>query len=162
MQKVLKFSAMILFSVMLLTTAGCSSWWSNFRKDPVAQVQSIISTLDTVVTISTVIFSEVKMALPEAKRTEAQERFTRAVLAVEASKRMIRDALAVAEMAKDDSPNLQAVIQGALKSVESLRTLIRELQSLVRADAAANSIAQLPTKPDDLDAAVDSVRRWAH
>jgi hypothetical protein len=146
---------------VVLSTTGCATWWSNFKKDPIAQVQSIISTLETVVTIATVIFGEVKPALPEAKREEAQRRFTNAVLAVEAAKRALRDGLATAEAAHEDPPNVAGAIQGALKSAEDLRTLVRELQAMVRVSAPnASAVALPPTKPDDLDAAVEGVRKF--
>lgn len=155
-----KLIASVLIAAMLAMTPGCATWWSNFKKDPVAQVQSIISTLETVVTIATVIFGEVKPMLPEAKREEVQDRFTRAVLAVEASKRALRDGLATAEAAKQDPPDINGAIQNALKSAESLRALVREIQNMVRASAPEGSIVRPPAQPDDLDAAVDAVRKF--
>lgn len=155
-----KFIASLLVAIMLVTTSGCATWWSNFKKDPVAQVQSIISALETVVTIATVIFGEVKPLVPEAKREDVQQRFTRAVLAVEASKRALRDGLATAEAAHEDPPNIGGAIQSALKSAEDLRALVRELQNMVRASAPAGSAVQPPAQPDDLDAAVEAVRKF--
>lgn len=154
-----KLVASLLIAIMLATT-GCGAWWSNFKKDPVAQVQSIISALETVVTIATVVFGEVKPLIPEAKREDVQHRFTHAVLAVEASKRALRDGLSTAEAAREDPPNIGGAIQAALKSAEDLRTLVRELQNMVRASAPSAYASQLPTQADDLDAAVDSVRRF--
>lgn len=155
-----KLIASLLIASMLVMSSGCATWWSNFKKDPVAQVQSVISTLETVVTIATVIFGEVKPLLPEAKREDAQQRFTRAVLAVEAAKRTLRDGLSTAEAAQEDPPNISGAIQSALKSAEDLRTLVRELQNMVRMSAPAGSAAQPPAQPDDLDAAVEAVRKF--
>lgn len=151
-------SAMLM--AVVLTTTGCATWWSNFKADPVAQVQSVISALETVVTISTVIFSEVKPLIPEAKRDAVQTRFSAAILAVEAAKRMIRDALAVSEAAHQDPADLSAAITNAIKAADDLRTLIREFQNTVRMSAPANVIVQPPAKPDDLDAAVAAVQRF--
>lgn len=155
-----KFISALLIAVMLIMTPGCGAWWSNFKNDPIAQVQSIISTLETVVTIATVIFGEVKPLLPEAKREEVQARFTRAVLAVEAAKRALRDGLSAAEAAHEDPPNISGAVQNALKSAEDLRALVRELQNMVRASAPPGSAAQPPAQPDDLDAAVEAVRKF--
>lgn len=156
-----KFISFLLIAIMLSTT-GCGAWWSNFKKDPVTQVQSIISTLETVVTIATMVFGEVKPYVPEAQRASVQDRFSHGVLAVENAKRALRDGLDAAAAAHQDPPNLAEASQSALKAAEDLRALVRELQGMVRTSAPAGSVAALPAQPDALDAAVEAVRRYQH
>lgn len=154
--------SVLLVAVMLVSATGCSSWWQKFKSDPAAQVQSVISTLETVITIASVVFAEVKPLIPEAKREEAQQRFSHAILAVENAKRVLRDGLDSAAAARQDPPNIQAMVASAVKAAEDLRSLIRELQDVVRTSASSNSVARLPAAPDDLDAAVEAVKRFQH
>ena len=152
-----RFLVALLVAVMLVMGTGCGSYWSNLKKDPVTQVSTTLSTLDSVITIASVIFGEVKPLLPEGKRNSIQQRFSHAVLGVEAAKRALREGLEVAKEANDESPNFVKLMQDALQAANELRTLVREMQQMVKMDAPSGSAAAPPAEPDDLDAAVESL-----
>lgn len=149
-------STIIIASMLCMS---CSTWMDNFKKDPVAQVQTVITTLQSAINIATLIFGQAYTLLPEAKKADAKRRFDHAVMMVEHSKRTLRDALATAQATSASNPNLVEAFQKAIATADDLRALVREIQMLVKDQAAAGTFAYPSTQPDELDMAVDDLKR---
>lgn len=141
-----------------LLNASCAAWYDHFRKDPVAQVQSTISTLQTVINIATLVFGDVYPMLPAAKQAEIKNRYDHAILAIENSKNALRHGLAVAEAAKNGSPDIGTLLTNAAKAANDLRMLVREMQSLITDSATKTRLA---AGADDLDFACKAIETRA-
>lgn len=114
----------------LTTLTGCATWWSNFKKDPVAQTQTFIRSIDTILSIATVVFGEVKPQLPPAVQPTAQVKFDAAVLAVHRSVDAIQSTVQTAADAQQDKPNLTKLIADATKAVQDVQAVIDSYKAL--------------------------------
>ena len=152
-----KLLSAIVMASMLCTS--CASWIDNFKKDPIAQVQTVISTLQSAINIATLIFGQAYAVMPDAKKADIKRRFDHALMMVEHSKQTLRDALDAAQAANNTTPNLDEVLQKAIATADDLRVLVREAQALVKDQAVAGTLAATSTQPDELDYALDSLKR---
>src|SRR5512142_1682239 len=97
-----KLFATMLMGVFLVSATGCGAWWANFKKDPVAQTESILSVVEEIVQVAVVVFGGVKANLPQDIQTQAQADFDKAVAAVTKAEAAVRAAVVVAADAKED------------------------------------------------------------
>lgn len=151
-----KLLASIVMASMLCMS--CASWIDNFKKDPVAQVQTVVATLQSAINIATLIFGQAYAVMPDAKKADMKRRFDHAIMMVEHSKRTLRDALETAQAANNTAPNLGEVLQKAIATADDLRALVREAQALVKDQAVAGTLAATSMQPDELDYALDSLK----
>ncbi len=132
-----KFLSLLLVSAMLaLSLTGCgSAWWSNMKKDPITQVNSVIQTTQIILAMSDVVFQQVKVNLPADKQIVAQQKYDAAVIAVTKSLVSIRDFLQTAADAKQENPDMTKVLADLRSAVENLQAVVNEVRGLVSTPA---------------------------
>jgi hypothetical protein len=140
---------------MLVVPEGCSDWVSNFKKDPVAQTQSILTTVQTVVDIATMIFKQALTALPKDKVDELQKKFDDIVLVINNSKTLLMDGLEVAKTA-GTNPTLGTIVDQLTKGVVDLQALVNSIKATTGSKFGAGSGHE-----DDLDKAVHTYQKFA-
>lgn len=149
MKKFVRFVAVLMVAA---TLSGCSDWISNFKKDPIAQTQTMLSQVETIISIATMIFGQAKAALPADKAAEVQKSFDAIVLSIENSKTLVLDGLAAAKAAGTD-PNLGAIVDILTKSVVDLQKLVDSIK------AVGSKLGAGPD--DDLAKAVHTYQKFA-
>ena len=127
-----KFVAVPLLAVML-TTSGCSTWWSNFKKDPVAQTETLIQSVQVILSIATVTFASVKAALPADKQPIAQAKFDEAVLTVNAAIDALHASIRTAADLQQSKPDFSKVVADLMAAVTSLQAVVDEFKVLMQA-----------------------------
>jgi hypothetical protein len=128
----------IFLSVMLaLTLTGCgTAWWTNFKGNPVVQVNSVIQGTQVVLAMADVVFQQVKTNLPADKQEVAQQKYDSAVIIVTKSLMSVRDALQTAADAKQDNPDLTKVLTDLKLAVSGVQAVINEFRALVKVPVA--------------------------
>ncbi len=134
MRKLYKFTAVALI-VPVLSLTSCSTWWSNFQKDPVAQTESLIQSIGTILSIAHVVFGSIKPALPADKQAIAQAKFDESVLAVNAATDALQASVQTAADLKQSNPDFSKVIADLLAAVQALQTVIDEFKVIMQAPA---------------------------
>lgn len=140
-----KFRKLISFLLIGLTLSatGCSTaWWANFKKDPVAQTESILQTVATIVSIATAVFGEVKQALPVDQQAKAQAEFDNGLLAVDATIDAARSLVAVAADAQQSNPDFTKVLNDLSTAVTNLQNVVATYKALIAGTPPAVGIAQ--------------------
>jgi len=146
---------------LVLAMTSCSSWIENFKKDPVSQVQQVVSTVETVVEIAKIVFGQVKNAIPPEKQPEVQTKFDQLILVVQNAKSVLQDAVAAAAEAKNENPDLVMLIANAMKAVDDLQAFIESSKTLMSATqgAGASKGSGVLYGDADLKAAVSRMKR---
>ena len=134
-----KFHKLVAVSLIATTlaTAGCSTWWSNFKKDPVAQTETLIQSVQVILSVATVTFASVKGALPADKQPIAQAKFDEAVLAVNGAIDTLNAAIRTAADLQQSKPDFGKVVADLMSAVSSLQAVIDEFKVLMQAPAPA-------------------------
>ena len=132
-----KFHKLVAVSLIATTlaTAGCSTWWSNFKKDPVAQTETLIQSVQVILSVATVTFASVKGALPADKQPIAQAKFDEAVLAVNGAIDTLNAAIRTAADLQQSKPDFGKVVADLMAAVSSLQTVIDEFKVIMQAPA---------------------------
>lgn len=107
-----------------ISTAGCSTWISNFKKDPIGQIQNVVQIVQTIVSVGTLVFGQVKQALPPDSQAKAQADWDEALLKVNASVGALQAAVKVAEDANQVSPNFEKLASDLMKAVDALHAVV--------------------------------------
>lgn len=144
-----KILAATLIGSIALTTPACASWWTAFKADPAAQTASILNTVQTVLSVASLVFGQVKPYLPAETQADAQDGFDRAVLAVQHSSRLLQQAV---QTAADQGKKLDisALIADVTKSVDDLQALINAFKGKQTGKAGAAALAQQDQSQDEL------------
>lgn len=150
------FMILLVLNGTAAATSGCATWWSNFKSDPVAQTQSILSTIQTIVSVATMVFGQVKPALSPEDQVAAQEAFDKAVLAVQHSEGLIQQAVQTAADQKTKL-DLTALLADAGKAVDQLQAMIAALKAKAPGKAGASPIVQ--AQSDELSQQVGLMHR---
>ena len=145
-----KFHKLVAVSLIATTlaTAGCSTWWSNFKKDPVAQTETLIQSVQVILSVATVTFASVKGALPADKQPIAQAKFDEAVLAVNGTIDTLNAAIRTAADLQQSRPDFGKVVADLMAAVSSLQTVIDEFKMLMATapSPATSTSAGAPVK----------------
>jgi len=136
MRKLSKFVAVPLLTAML-TTSGCSTWWSNFKKDPVAQTETLIQSVEVILSVAAVTFTSVKSALPADKQVVAQAKFDDAVLTVNKAIDAVNAAIQTAADLQQSKPDFSKVVADLMSAVSSLQAVVDEFKILMQAPPPA-------------------------
>lgn len=150
------FMILLVLSGTTAATSGCATWWSNFKADPVAQTQSILSTIQTIVSVATMVFGQVKPALSAEDQQIAQEAFDKAVLAVQHSEGLIQQAVQTAADQKEKL-DLTALLADAGKAVDQLQAMIAALKAKAPGKVGTSPIVQ--AQSDELGQQVGLMHR---
>lgn len=135
-----KILSLLLFAMMTLTMTGCgSAWWTNFKKDPIAQTNAVIQSTQVVLAMANVVFQQVKVNLPVDKQVIAQKKYDAATLMVTRSLLAVRDALQTAADLKQDNPDMTKVLADLGAAVAGLQAVIDEFKNLVSAPLQASA-----------------------
>jgi hypothetical protein len=147
MRKLSKFVAVSLIATTL-TTVGCSTWWSNFKKDPVAQTETLIQSVQVILSIATVTFASVKAALPADKQPIAQVKFDEAVLAVNGAIDALHASIRAAADLQESKPDFSKVVADLMTAVAGLQAVVDEFKVLMTASPspATSTSAGSPVK----------------
>jgi hypothetical protein len=165
MRKISKFVAVPLLAVML-TTAGCSTWWSNFKKDPVAQTETLIQSVQVILSVATVTFASVKGALPADKQVVAQAKFDEAILTVNKTIDALHAAIQTAADLQESKPDFSKVVADLMAAVVGLQAVVDEFKVLMTTSplpatsASAGSPVKLtaaPAEPRGYDVMVSKI-----
>lgn len=147
---------------LTLSISGCAAWWANFKKDPVAQVESILSVASTVLNIAQVVFGSIKPSIPADQQAKAQADFDAVMLAANNSVATVQDALQVAEDAKVSNPDFTKVLNDLSTAIAQVQTTIDTYKALVKSGTPGNTgVSVAPTVPgyDTLVARVGILRQ---
>jgi hypothetical protein len=132
-----KLGYMFLSVMLALTLTGCgTAWWTNFKNNPVVQVDSVIQGTQVVLAMADVVFQQVKTNLPVDKQEVAQQKYDSAVIIVTKSLISVRDALQTAADAKQDNPDLTKVLADLKSAVAGVQAVINEFRALVKVPVA--------------------------
>jgi len=121
----------LLLSVSMVVSTGCGSWLSNFEKDPVAQTNSILGTIETIISVATLIFGDAKPLLPVDQQAKAQADFNVLILNANRVKQEAQDLLVIAKDTSNEHPDLSKVVTDSVKAVQDLKVFLAGLQASV-------------------------------
>jgi len=107
-----------------LSTAGCSSWISNFKKDPVGQIQNVIQIVETIISVGTLVFGQVKQALPTDAQAKAQADWDEALLKVNSAVAALQSAVKVAADANQPNPDLSKLVTDLMAAIDALHAVV--------------------------------------
>ena len=146
MRKLYKFTAVALI-VPVLSLTSCSTWWSNFQKDPVAQTETLIQSVNAILSVAAVTFASVKAALPADKQAVAQAKFDEAVLTVNKTIDTLNAALRAAADLKQSKPDFSKVVADLMAAVQGLQGVVDEFKILMQSSPvpAGSQVAAAPS-----------------
>jgi hypothetical protein len=128
--------------VPVLSLTSCSTWWSNFKKDPVAQTETLIQSVQVILSVATVTFASVKGALPADKQPIAQAKFDEAVLAVNGAIDALHASIQTAADLQQSKPDFSKVVADLMAAVQGLQAVVDEFKVLMQASPVAAASAQ--------------------
>jgi hypothetical protein len=134
--------------VIGFSVTGCATWISNFKKDPIGQIQNVIQIVQTIISAGTIVFGEVKTALPADEQAKAQADWDAAILKVNGTVAALQAAVQVAVDAKQPNPNLSQLVTDLVKAIDELQTVISLYNSHL--SASGKLAAKAPPKGYDL------------
>lgn len=123
-----KLLASFMLAVMLTTSVGCASWWTDFKANPAAQVASVVDTIHTIVNIADILFGQIKPNLPVALQSDAQAAFDTAVMAVNHAIGVLQAAVQTA-VDQGSGLDLTKFFVDATKAATELQNLINDLRN---------------------------------
>jgi uncharacterized lipoprotein YmbA len=144
-----KFSMLLVSLMMIFAVSGCgSSWWQNFKSDPVAQTNAVIQSTQIVLALADVVFQQVKVNIPADKQVVVQQKYDSAVVIATRSLISVRDFLQTAADAKQDKPDMSKVLADLKAAVEGVQAVINEVRSMASVPtpaAVSTGVAGAPT-----------------
>ena len=123
--------------------SGCGAWWQNFQKDPIGQITTIIQGAQGIEQIAILVFSQLIMAVPADARPAVQAKFNKGIAALNHSMTALQAGLDAAAKAKQDKPDLTALMADVSKAAEAIQAIIDDLRKpggITGATAAAPAI----------------------
>lgn len=115
----------VVAAVALLLTPGCNStWWQNFKNDPVKQVDVAVGWAQTAVAVATVTFNAIAAELPPETANKARQEFSVAVITVHHAIAALQDAVEAAAEAGKERPDFSAIITDLLSAVDEVKHII--------------------------------------
>lgn len=153
---------------------GCSStWWQQFKSDPVAQVQTFEAAINVAVSAAQLAWPAILPALPAASQAQAQQQFANAVTAVNHAEQVLNDAVNAAVAAQQSNPDFTALMQAVSDAVAQVVAIVDLYTQAAPAPADAGAppppaaggakvalSGSAATNVADMHAAYNSLSRW--
>jgi hypothetical protein len=156
-----KFKLVLLLS-LALPLSGCA-WWQNFKTDPVVQVQSFESSVQTALDVAGIVWLEVRATVPAASLAKAEALYDAAALAVHNAVGLLGDAVQAAVVAQSANPDFSAAIQAVSDAVSRVLAVIDQFKAAA-AVTTAPGVTMMAPEPQGytyLQHAVATVQRRA-
>jgi len=122
-----KLLVVLMLSVAM--TACSSNWWSNFAKDPVAQVQTVENVAQTTVQTAIFVFNQLKPLLPPADAAALETAFTQAQATLAHAITALNDGLQAAVEAQQPNPDLSKLIGDVIDAVNNIVAIIDQYKA---------------------------------
>lgn len=147
---------LLLLLLLIFSTPGCAGWIDRFKKDPVAQVNMIVTGLQTVINIVDVTFKELAPKLTAEQRAALQTRLDSLVMAAQHANNALYDILDAAVALKQENPDLKAALAAAGKAAEDLWNFAMDAKEVAYPSRAGITLAG--STPPHVDAYVEQLR----
>lgn len=149
-----------LLLAILLTTQSCATWWENFKKDPVAQIERAVSSVSAVISLATMLFGQIKPNLHADSQADAQKKFDDAVLACVRGQLALKKAVDAAKEAQEPNPDFTKIMADIGDSVRKLQELVNGLKAQMAPRGLNGRLGAVPlTGEAEFKAAVEVVVR---
>jgi hypothetical protein len=142
MENYMKKLLLILMLISTLGVTGCAaltSWWNNFKQDPVAQVQVFEQGVSVAISDATIAFQVIKNYLPANVQVQAQTDFDNAVVSVNHAMSALNDAVQAAVAAGTASPDFTALITDVTNAVAQVIAIVDQYTSAPPAPPSATA-----------------------
>jgi len=152
-------------------TVGCTSWWQDFKTNPVQKTESILSIVTLIKDAATIAFGQVKARLSEPDQDTYQAKWDHASLALTKAIAVVRAGVAAAAEAQEDEPDLKEAYSQVTEAIAQIEGIVHEMKGLLSAPASVAAAAPgegVATAPepepvklaaaDDMDALIGDYR----
>lgn len=120
----------IALSFFLLATVSCatlSTWWTNFEKDPVAQIQEYVQEVNVVLQDVAVVWTIVQPLLGASATPAVTLQYTNAVADVQHANSALLDlATAAADAQQATPPDFTAAISDVNNAIGNLLAIVKQ------------------------------------
>jgi hypothetical protein len=142
----------LLVVALLLGTTGCaSSWFQDFKSDPVKQTNLVLDSASSIEQVAIVTFNQFKILLPADKQAVFQAKFDGSIVALNKTMDAVRTAVKAAAEAQDPHPDLSKVIADVITAVDQVKGVIDEVRVLLKTPQPLGEAAPAPTAPASPD-----------
>jgi hypothetical protein len=162
-----KLSLILMLASLIAILPGCAAvttWWDNFKANPIEQVQTFEAGVAVAVSDATVAFQVVKNYLPAATQVEAQNVFNQALLTVNNAESALNNAVQAAVDAGQTNVSFTALITAVNNAIQAIIAIVNQYTSAPPAPASATAaFGTRPTDPPGLSqatAALVALRRF--
>lgn len=156
-------SIVLMMLVVVVSTTGCgSTWWQDFKSNPVAKVQVFETTVQSAMSIADVTWNSVKVYLPPDVSMRAQAKYDVAVVAVNHAIGLLNDAVQVAAETQNTTPDFSKLIQAVSDAVTQVIGVINEFKGMAAPAQLGAGVAPKPAAPlgyDDLQSVALTMHR---
>jgi len=122
------FSLFLIFAIILpaaVLETGCTEALSDAN---IGKASSVLSAIETVVSVASVIFGDAKPLIPADHQDTAQNAFNTLVLNVEKAKTALADALSLAKDSKT-RPDTRKLVDDAISAINDLQDFLKTLKT---------------------------------
>ena len=139
--------AFLAFTSLSLT--ACGSWWSNFKSDPVAQVQTFQQSVQVALNIAQGVWNTLKPLLKPELQAAAQAKYDAGVLVVNKALYALNDAVNVAVETQQAHPDFLKLMADVSDAVAQVIAIVDEFKTMQVAQVAGDGGTLMVTKTVD-------------
>lgn len=125
MKNIGRRAALSLLAFVLTGCAAVSQWWQNFTKNPIAQIQTFIQEVQTVLTILEGVWNFILPFIPASALPAAQQQYANAVAAVGDAEGALQDSVTAAVAAtQSPMPDLTTLMTAVTGDIDNVIAII--------------------------------------
>lgn len=162
-----KLSFICALAALIAILPGCATlttWWDNFKSNPIEQVQTFEAGVAIAVSDATVAFQVVKNYLPANVQVQAQNDFNSALVTINNAESALNNVVQAAVDAGQTNVNFTALITAVNNAIQAIVAIVNQYTTAPPAPASATAaFGTRPTDPPGLaqaTAVLASLRRF--
>jgi hypothetical protein len=133
------------FLLICCCLSGCSTWLSNFQKDPIGQIQQILSVVETVIGIAQGIFAQAAPLMSVADEAAAQTTLNNLLQDARNAEIAVQDAVTAVEQSNAPTVDLNALMIQLTKTVDDVQAFISGLKSQYKLASSTDQLTRAVT-----------------
>lgn len=138
MRKIALVLVLIASTPVVGGTVACNStWWQDFQKNPVEQVQVFESGVHTALSAAQVAWAFVQSYLPAASAAAITQQYQNAVFAVNHALTVLDDAVSAALDAQQSNPDFSKLMTAVADAVAQVIAIVDQYKGVVPPDGGA-------------------------